>query len=67
MIGILGSYSTLYLWAAMVLTFFLFCVPILFFPLKWARPIIPAEALKKSLQEGSDTIQITFWLICKNI
>jgi len=39
MVGILCNYSALYLWAAMLLTFFLFCIPILFFPLKWARSI----------------------------
>jgi hypothetical protein len=39
MIGILGNYSDLYLCSAMVLTMFLFCIPILFFPLRWARSI----------------------------
>mmetsp|Transcript_3439 Transcript_3439/g.2045 ORF Transcript_3439/g.2045 Transcript_3439/m.2045 type:complete len:131 (+) Transcript_3439:1371-1763(+) len=37
MIGILYNYSTLYLWVAMTLTFFVFCIPILFIPLKWAE------------------------------
>ena len=39
MIGILGDYSVLYLWVAMLLTFLLFCIPILLFPLIWARSI----------------------------
>jgi len=39
MVGILGNYSALYLWSAMLLTLLLFCIPILFFPLRWARSI----------------------------
>ncbi|MBW1897926.1 MAG: hypothetical protein JRI61_02570 [Deltaproteobacteria bacterium] len=50
MVGILGDYSELYLWAAMSLTFFLFCIPILFL----------YGAVKK-MQPLVETLEIAFY------
>jgi len=37
MFGILSDYSVIFLWMAMIVTLVFFCLPILVFPLKWAK------------------------------
>ena len=37
MLGVLSSHAVIFLWMAMILTLVIFGIPILIFPLRWAR------------------------------